>query len=60
MKFFSTLLITLGLAGAVCAEKSTLDIPLKDIDGKATTLKSHKGKVMLVVYVASQCGLTRQ
>ena len=60
MKLFSTLLITIGLAGAVCAEKSTLDIQLKDIDGKATTLKSHKGKVMLVVNVASQCGLTSQ
>ena len=60
MKLFSALLLTLGLAGAASAEISTLDIALKDIDGKATSLKAHKGKVMLVVNVASRCGLTRQ
>ncbi|MDD9865851.1 MAG: glutathione peroxidase, partial [Verrucomicrobiales bacterium] len=58
MKLFSALLLTLGLAGAASAEISTLDIALKDIDGKATSLKAHKGKVMLVVNVASRCGLT--
>ena len=60
MKLFSALLLTLGLTGAASAEISTLDIALKDIDGKATSLKAHKGKVMLVVNVASRCGLTRQ
>jgi len=60
MKLTSTLILTIGLAGAVCAEKSTLDIPLKDIDGKKTSLGTHKGKVMLVVNVASKCGLTKQ
>lgn len=30
------------------------------IDGTATTLEEHAGKVMLVVNVASQCGLTPQ
>jgi len=37
-----------------------LDIPLKDIDGKDTSLKAYKGKVVLVVNVASECGLTPQ
>jgi glutathione peroxidase len=37
-----------------------LDIPLKDIDGKDTSLKAYKGKVVLVVNVASKCGLTPQ
>ena len=60
MKLYATLLLTIGLTGAICAEKSTLDIPLKNIDGKATSLKAHQGKVMLVVNVASECGLTRQ
>ena len=60
MKLFSTLFLSIGLAGAVCADKSTLDIPLKDIDGKKTSLGAHKGKVMLVVNVASKCGLTKQ
>jgi glutathione peroxidase len=37
-----------------------LDTPVKDIDGKDTSLKAYKGKVVLIVNVASQCGLTPQ
>jgi glutathione peroxidase len=36
------------------------DIPLKTLDGKPTSLREHKGEVMLVVNVASKCGLTPQ
>ena len=60
MKLVSTLFLSIGLTGIVCAEKSTLDIPLKDIDGKKTNLGAHKGKVMLILNVARQCGLTPQ
>lgn len=47
-------------ATAFAADKSIINIPLKDIDGKDTTLAAYKGKVLLVVNVASQCGLTPQ
>src|SRR5262245_17771942 len=36
------------------------DIPLKTLDGKPTTLGAMKGKAVLVVNVASECGLTPQ
>jgi glutathione peroxidase len=39
---------------------SLYDIPLKDIDGKSTSLKKYQGKVLLLVNVASKCGLTPQ
>jgi len=42
------------------AADSLYNIPLKDIDGKDTSLKPYQGKVMLVVNVASKCGYTPQ
>ncbi len=36
------------------------DIPVEKIDGSATTLNEHEGEVLLVVNVASKCGLTPQ
>ncbi|MBC3541212.1 glutathione peroxidase [Rufibacter sp. H-1] len=39
---------------------SIYDIPLKTIDGKDTSLKQFKGKKVLIVNVASECGFTPQ
>ena len=37
-----------------------LDFKMKAIDGKETDLSQYKGKVVLIVNVASKCGLTDQ
>ena len=36
------------------------DIPLTTLGGEPTTLAEHKGKALLIVNVASKCGLTPQ
>jgi glutathione peroxidase len=39
---------------------SILDVPVERIDGTPTSLAEHKGKVLLIVNVASKCGFTPQ
>lgn len=41
-------------------KNSVLNISVKKIDGQTTTLEPFKGKVLLIVNVASKCGLTPQ
>jgi glutathione peroxidase len=55
------LLIALSLCLTVAVQAGSVhDIKVKDIDGKDTTMNAYKGKVTLVVNVASRCGYTKQ
>ena len=61
MKFFlSSSLVFLAMSLASAAETSVLEIPLKDIDGKETSLGALKAKAFVIVNVASECGYTGQ
>jgi glutathione peroxidase len=44
----------------IVMSESVLDIPVKKITGEDTSLAEFKGHVLLVVNVASKCGLTPQ
>jgi glutathione peroxidase len=51
------LLFASALAGA---EKSVFDYTLNTIDGQPAPLSAYKGKVVMLVNVASRCGFTPQ
>jgi len=56
-----SLLACLFVMHTLAAHGASLhQIAVKDIDGKDTTLNTYKGKVVLIVNVASKCGLTPQ
>ncbi len=56
----TTCCILLMSASLFADDAKLYTIPLKDIDGKDTTLKTYAGKPLLVVNVASKCGYTSQ
>jgi len=59
MKIFASL-VALIFMSTLLQAGSIYDIAVKDIDGKDTTLAAYKGKVVLIVNVASHCGYTPQ
>ncbi|XP_065849502.1 phospholipid hydroperoxide glutathione peroxidase 1, chloroplastic-like [Euphorbia lathyris] len=47
-----------GVFARAATEKTIHDYTVKDIDGKDVPLSKFKGKILLIVNVASKCGLT--
>lgn len=61
-KFALVALCILGISSAMSAQQSPsfYDLKTNALDGKPADLAQYKGKVSLVVNVASQCGYTPQ
>lgn len=62
LKTFLTCLAILSLSASVLAAEGAyiLDHDMKDIKGKDVKLSDYQGSVLLIVNVASKCGLTPQ
>ena len=60
LKTFAFLLVGALLTAASGFAASVYDYTLKTIDGKPKSLSDFKGKVVLLVNVASRCGYTPQ
>ncbi len=64
MKFWSSLAVAMSVlclsGGMALAADSVHDFKMKSIDGKDVDMSEFEGKVLLIVNVASECGLTPQ
>ena len=50
----------MGIKVSANYDKLAYDFKFKDLDGSALNLSEYKGKVVIVINVASQCGFTNQ
>lgn len=60
MKTIALLFVFSLMTNLAVHAASIYDISVKDIDGKTVSLADYKGKVLLIVNVASKCGFTPQ
>jgi glutathione peroxidase len=60
VKTFPSLFLALALAGVATAADSIHGIKINALDGKPIALSAWRGKAVLFVNVASQCGYTGQ
>src|SRR5579863_2132274 len=52
--------LCLALAAVAARAENLYDFQMKSIDGQQTSLSKYKGKVVMLVNVASKCGFTPQ
>ena len=60
MKKLMTLICALGMLMTAPAQKSIYDFTVKTADGKTISLSEYRGKTLLIVNTATECGFTPQ
>ena len=60
MKLFAIIVMLMSFAVAKESEKMIYDFEMQTIEGKMVSLSEYRGKVILIVNVASKCGFTPQ